>query len=137
MARSVETISGAETIYFNSGCLQNEFDWDYIITNLQTELNARYPSLLKPDTRTWEEYPYRETLLLVENYHIRVSISGYCGVGVVCLYVSPCSEYPEISRYWLYQNLLGLEKTIKRCLPETLNKVGTFSNGESVYKIEN
>lgn len=136
MSRTVETISGANVIYFNTGEF-DEFHFGVLIINLQCELSAKYKSFIKSEK--FVSYPYRENRIILENDHVQISISEYCGCGAVSVFVnrnllySDCNQYPKLAEHWLNQCFAGIEKIIEQfVLP--LCHIATFSNGEAVYE---
>ena len=134
MGRSVETI-GNNVIYFDCSNFDEDYDWDDLILNLQSELSAKYKSLVSCKDK-WAEYPYRENRIILENNHIRISISEYCGCGAVSAFVPEQYEpygHPELSEHWLNQNFAGIYKIVSRYCT-VLNRIGVFSNGEAVFE---
>lgn len=133
MGRGVETVSDSEQIYFDAGDFYDEVDgcFDYLIDNLQVELIAKYKSFNAVQDSAC--YPYRETLIILENDHCNISISEYCGCGVVCIFKSFNCEVPELAEHWIEQNIDGIRNIISQYVTE-LRKLGTFSNGCSVFE---
>ena len=135
MGRSVETVRDSYKIYFDAWEFDEDgYDWSDLIDNVRYDLTKKYKSLHQPDgIRRWLPYPFRETAVILENDHIRITISGYCGVGVFCIFTDDESEYPELAEHWLEQNIKNIEEIISQyCTP--LRRLGTFSNGEAVFE---
>jgi hypothetical protein len=134
MGRSVETVNDAEIIYFDCDNYE-DYDWQDMITNVRDILIGHYPSLV--EVEKWLSYPYRESKLILENNHIQISVSEYCGCGAFSVFVNSVNEdyWPyntNIAEHWLKQNIAGIEKLIKSCVC-SITRVGTFSNGEAIF----
>lgn len=130
MGRSVEIISGADIIYFDASEF-DEFDWTDLIWNLQGELTKKYHSFIQSEK--FVSYPYQENRIILENDHVQISISEYCGCGAVSIFINESTERIELAEHWLAQCFAGIEKIIEQfILP--LRRVATFSNGEAVYE---
>jgi len=137
MGRSVETV-GNHVIYFNfSYAYEDDYidlaaeDWDDMQINIIYALKAKYKSLI--NVQKWVPYPYRESAIILENDHVQISISEYCGCGAISIFVRLDTEYPELAEHWLDQTWDGIQQIIGEYVT-TLRKIGTFSNGESIYE---
>lgn len=131
MSRSVETVSDSEKVFFT--CWDYDtYDWGDMILNIQASIGAKYPSMTERDGK-FIEYPYRETCIIVENDHCSISISEYCGIGVVCIFVNRSCEYPEIAEHWIAQCLAGILKIVNENV-DPLRHVATFSNGGAIFE---
>jgi hypothetical protein len=128
MGRSVETVNDAEVIYFDCDNYE-DYNWDDMINNVRDVLIERYPSLVEVDK--WLPYPYRENKLILENYHIQISVSEYCDCGAFSIFINDRDNI-DLAGHWLKQNISGIEKLIKNCVC-SMTKIGTFSNGEAVF----
>ncbi|KKN21084.1 hypothetical protein LCGC14_0929100 [marine sediment metagenome] len=138
MGRSVETI-GRNVIYFDfSYGSENDYedlateDWQDLQDNIICAITSKYKSFISTPNQ-WAEYPYRENRILLENDHVQISISEYCGCGAVSVFVRDDMEYPELAEHWLNQVWDRLSGLISQYV-SVLHKVGTFSNGISVYE---
>lgn len=103
-------------------------DWerghfDDIVETLRAELSAKYPSMRNCDY--WE---YRECRAIVENDLCAVFISEYC--NLVAIDVVPNDKNP-FGGHWAASNAVP---AIRELFPDRLERIGTFSNGESVYQ---
>lgn len=130
MGRSVETISGANVIYFDTSEF-DEFDWTDLIWNLQGEVTKKYRSFNQSEK--FIPYPYQENRIILENDHVQISISEYCGCGAVSVFVNESTERIELAEHWLAQCFAGIEKIIEQFV-SPLRRLGTMSNGVSVFK---
>lgn len=136
MSRSVETISNANVIYFDASKMNGEFDWDDLVHNLQCEIMAKYKSFTM--SGKFVSYPYRENRIILENDHVQISISEYCGIGAISVFVNESAsdhyqDYGQLAEHWLNQCFAGIEKIIEQFVL-LLRRVATFSNGEAVYE---
>ena len=138
MGRSVETI-GNNVIYFDfSYDVENDYpdlaeeDWNDLCDNIEYAVKDKYPSMLTLQ-RKWVPYPYQENRILLENDHIQISISEYCGCGAVSIFVRPDAEYPELAGHWLCQVWDGLSQRIGEYI-SVISRIGTMSNGVSVFR---
>jgi len=142
MGRSVSHLSNAEyVLYFPSpeGLEEDgsyneaidQFNWDDMIKNLKAEISAKFPSY--NECSEWEG---REDHIILKNYLCNIAISEYC--GLVALSIAPRSN-----DYWDNEAFAGrharqIRATLEKILTDLgltqLSKVGTFSNGESVYQ---
>ncbi len=129
MGRGVEYI-GDDPVFFDGSELIEDYDYDDLMDNLRYALSKKYPSL--EPVNKWEPR-YHETPIILENDHIRVGISDYCGSGAVSIYVQFDVEYPELAQAWLEQVYDGMVKIIERFVTP-LRRLGTMSNGVSVYE---
>jgi len=135
MSRTVETI-GDNVIYFDASEMNDEYDWDDLIHNLQSEISAKYKSFCFSEE--FVSYPYRENRIILENDHVQISISEYCGCGAISIFVNEAasdhySDYGQLAEYWLNQCFAGIEKIIEQFV-SPLRKIATFSNGETIYQ---
>lgn len=70
----------------------------------------------------------REDRAILENELVYIGVSEYCGIVSIWI-VSKDTDNPSLARNWIVQ----ISKRFKS-LFGTLNKVGTLSNGESVFE---
>ena len=133
MGRSVETI-GDNVLYFQSYEMEEPGDWEDVIECLQQVLTDKYTSFVAV-TDKWAPYPYRENRIILENYHVQVSISEYCGCGAVSFFILGDNEYPELAEHWLAQNFDKIKELVSGYIP-LLRRIGTFSNGVGVFENE-
>jgi hypothetical protein len=135
MSRSVETI-GKNIIYFDCSQFDNDgYDWNDLIVNLQSELLAKYKSLVECKKK-WANYPYRENMIILENYHVQISISEYCGCGAVSVFINTKYENDKagiLAESWLSRNYAGIREIVSKYCT-VLNRIATFSNGEAVFE---
>ena len=133
MSRSVNYLNDAIAIAFVtteefSGIEPCDLDCQEFFKEAADDVAARlrekWPSFEEADS--WDN---RETRIVAENYHAVVGVSEYCGLTSVSIAVNDSSEQPELAESWIcrmsdeFRQMFG-----------TLRKVGTFSNGESVFE---
>ena len=134
MGRGVMT-EGDHIVYFDATGIEDSFDWDDMQENIVHSLEKQYPSLNR--VKKWQD---REIAVILENYHIQIGISEYCGCGAVSVFVNEqCFDYPPhddmLAKHWLEQCWPKIEKIITdNVWGKVLNRIGTMSNGVSVYK---
>lgn len=115
----------------------SRMDWDDHIASLQTALSERYKSVGEAD-----EWLDREDHAIAENRHAYFGVSEYC--GLLCVWVVPKDGYryythdpePAFAQRWVESIGKSFESIVADVFGtgNTLRKLGTFSNGESVYE---
>lgn len=107
-------------------------EWRDYVDYVQESVTRMFPSMQACD----DYYHSSEQRILARNAHSEVSISEYCDSVSISL-----AAYFDRDTYWRDDSALGsLGEQWRRSVSErfqrefgTLAKVGTFSNGESVY----
>lgn len=103
----------------------NDINWSDFLDCYKTTLQARYPSL--DEVEAWLG---NEDRIILENYHVKVGVSEYC--GCVALWVLPDPYEPRFSglanRTAEYIHAY-IEKEFS-----TIIKVATGSNGVPLYE---
>jgi hypothetical protein len=129
MGRSVDQLTNASEVWFMHPELENEWDWQDFKDNLGTQLAEAFPSL--KDANRWDG---RETHIFLDNNLVEFGLSEYC--GLVSL-----SVRPKVSDY--AGPVALAERFITLITPKVaticghysaLEKIGTFSNGEAIYR---
>ena len=138
MGRSIETI-GENVAYFDASFCEDSYDFNEIAAGVVDALQKRYPSLVAVKNK-WVLYPYTENRVVLENDHVQISVSEYCGRGAFSVFVRPgLGEYwpftTNLADAWLDQCWNGIRRTILGCVVG-LRHVATFSNGEAVFEKE-
>ena len=111
---------------------QERFEWDSFVEDIENSLKETSPSL---EVFHFNECHDREVFKIMENKLLSVWLSEYCGLVSI-------SFVPEETGYTNNGNIKGIaERWIKQMLPKfekalnpNLRKIGTFSNGESVFE---
>ena len=147
MGRSVNYMNNAETvIYFTAEWLSGydeEGNYDQylvkvnykdFIVNLLSEITHK----LKSYTDVKNSWDNHETKIILENGLCNIGISEYCGCW--SLSVAPKEDiYSQYSKDNIAKNhARQIKQTLEKCLEHAgvkiMYKLGTFSNGNSVYK---
>ncbi len=138
MGRSVETI-GDNVIYFdfrysaeNDYGVSIEDERENLQDNIICAVISKYKSFIVTPNQ-WAKYPHRENKILLENDHVQISISDYCGCGAVSVFVRDDTEYPELAEHWLLQVWDNLYKIISNYV-SVINRIGTMSNGVGIFR---
>jgi len=133
MSRSVNHLNHAEHVSFIPtedfcGCDPDDPDCSFFFKEeadrVAERLRGRWPSFEAADR--WNN---RETRVVAENGHAEVGVSEYCGLTSVSIAVVENCERPELAEHWIRSMVSAFEEMFG-----TLRKLGTFSNGESVYE---
>lgn len=131
MGRSVSVPTGAAVVVYADFSGQDSDDWDCTIANLKAELRAVFPSLLP--CSTWLDREYHAVLC---NNHAHVTVSEYCGLVAVCI-VPRGYDYNDPSAlavHWCEQAEARFRKIVAENFGGALVKLGTFSNGEAIFR---
>jgi hypothetical protein len=110
-------------------------EWEWFTEGLVEQIQVRYPSL-----ETVDRWVDREDHAYLENNQVVIGISEYC--GVVCLWGRLLSDHAqrdcwryEDGRALAYRNLENISRGLEKLLGDRiLRRIGSFSNGESVYE---
>lgn len=144
MGRSVNYLNNAEVvIYFLTPESNNEdgeydgflsqLNWDDLVDNLTAKIKAKLPSY----TIEKNKWGNNETRIILSNNLCDIGISEYC--GLVSLSVAPLNNSYNISESLAIHHANQIEKTLQKIVDDLtgqrLNKIGTFSNGEAVFKL--
>jgi hypothetical protein len=123
MSRSVAVPSGAEKVAY--AVMSPDDDsfhaFDEAVEDAVAVLQSKRPSL-----KVCDYWVGRESRAIVENDKCLVAVSEYCGVvSLACV--------PKADRFADYAASINLYPAVE-CFGESIIKLGTFSNGESVYE---
>ena len=127
MARRVDYLNRAQIVVYKSAYDLQEDDWQDFQNDIIESLKNIAPSLEECDC--WDG---RETHILLENGLAEVGISEYN--GLVSISIRPKEESYEgkwiepLAKKWIESIESKFEKT------GDLARIGTFSNGESMFK---
>lgn len=127
MSRSVDYLNRANAVaYIDASHLVSEstdqWEWDDFVNDIVYQLQDKYPSLTEPYKKTWDS---NEVEIILRNMFCDVGISEYMGLVSVSI---RADEYNPLAVSWVNKIKDEFLKI------GDLNKVGTFSNGEAVYK---
>lgn len=139
MSRSVDYLSNANyVIYFTDDCLaesEDNLDWEDFKRNLICEIQSKLKSFQECD-----RFDGRETLIFLENELAEIGISEYMGLYSLSVrnkedeFYSSNSYKSGLSNNYVYQIQKRLENALNNCGVTLLNRIATFSNGESVFE---
>lgn len=135
MGRSVNYLSrAAHVAYFDVSYMEDSYEWDDFKDNITSALTDKYPSLSE-ETRKWDN---NETQIILENTHCEIGLSEYCGLASLSIRVYE-SDYNwdklGLAAQWIdkvWPNMLSLLRA--NVGADQLSRIGTFSNGESIYQ---
>lgn len=116
----------------------DEHDWEHFCEDLTNILQDRFPSMEEDS-----DWPERESFTFLSNRHAIIARSEYCGLASVSLRIKEFEHYyadeardANIARRWVDQVVPSFLEAIVKAYPDhALVKVGTFSNGEGVYRV--
>ncbi len=121
MGRSVSYAKGSIVRAYNY-LEDNEFAYGDAKEDL-----IQYAPTLWPSLRPCEKWLGREDLAALENDLVYIGLSEYC--GMVCFWIVPKEERRALGKAWAENVATKFNHTFGNCV-----KVGTFSNGESIYQ---
>lgn len=133
MGRSVSTHRYAiETIFLHPEFSDDEdqsFEWECYLDDIRDNvLPEIFPSLTK--CNRWQD---REDHIIAENGRCEISISEYCGCVAVCL--APLDPDSAFDCAWCERSAKKFRNTFHKIFKgSAMTRMGTFSNGESVYQ---
>lgn len=108
-------------------------DWNDFKENLFAAIEKRCQSVHSADR--WE---HREDHIFAENGLVEFGISEYCGLASVSVRVHrDLDNWGEnkagLAENWIARVWPNLLRDFERAVGKPLRRIGTFSNGESVY----
>jgi hypothetical protein len=141
MGRSVDYLNNAERVnYFQWPTLwvydedtdqdvETDEYWDAsdVISDIQEYITDKYPGF-DPCSR-WDG---RETHIILEGYGTEIGLSEYCGLATLSIRVDQSVEDEAEEtriRNWIHENWDQASEHWNQ-----YRKIGTFSNGESIYE---
>ncbi len=134
MGRSVDYLNGAElvsylNVEFSEDCWESEFQWENLLDYLTSEFSAKFKSLCVEENK-WEG---NETRIFLSNDLVNFGISSYC--GLVSISIAPANyDYEQLAINWINKVSKSVIGIINNCpVGENLVKIGTLSNGKSVF----
>jgi len=116
--------------------MSGESDWEFWKEYLDEKFREKYPSLTAPMKDTWDN---DETKIFLWNDFVEIGISEYMGLASISMRVSSSFDDDDWdgetrSRKNLAENFAdNLGQWMSKNVGD-LYKVGTFSNGESIYE---
>jgi len=112
---------------------QGRLDFEWALELFQDQAKEALPSLFTCDR--WEDL---ENNIVLENDFVEVAVSEYCGLVAVSArtkepYYSHDDYKANLAPSWL-KKVAGKLQKAGEAFGTGLNRIGTFSNGEAVYK---
>jgi hypothetical protein len=105
---------------------EDGFEWDFMIDEIRETFKSLFKSLYNSDT--WLD---REDKVLLENDHCQIGISEYCGLCCLWVVIKEENDFnPNLSYSWVDKNIIPIMNKYY----SDLKKMGTMSNGVSVYE---
>ena len=126
MARGVAYPKNYEHLAFIDVSKMDEFDFDYLIEEIKHEFKRNFKSLWDSD-----EWFGDELKVILENRFVQIGISEYMGIMALWLVVKE-NDYENLAYGWLRKVGKKMRKIFDKY--NELIHIGTFSNGEHVYK---
>jgi hypothetical protein len=99
------------------------------LTNLKAELLKTFPSLCSDD-----RWIGNEDHAFASNSFAYFGVSEYCGLVAVWVVEADDCEQPGLRDNWIESIGAKFEKTVAGAFGKDLKKIGTFSNGEAVFR---
>jgi len=142
MGRSVNYLNNAETVIYFTADWINESEDSYLsqlnyedfIMNLLCEIKSK----LKSYTEVNNSWDNRETKIILENELCNIGISEYCRGWSLSVAIKE-DIYSQYCKDNIAKNhAIKIQKTLEKCLENAggkiMYKLGTFSNGNNVYR---
>lgn len=149
MGRSVSYLSYAEYVLFftadwigkdeddNFNEDQSYFDWEDFKNNLVSNITSKLKSY-----NECEKWDCNEVSIFLENELCEIALSEYCGLYSLSIRAKDdefYNSYENVKEGLAKHHTHQIRKTLSVALEKSgatlLQKVGTFSNGESVYEL--
>jgi hypothetical protein len=133
MSRSVSYARGSFVIAYETLNVEDEgySEWDWVVEDIVYRARKVFPSM-----RDCDQWLGSEDHAILENQFAYLGISEYCGLVSIWMVLKDTAEYTAsyslvlgLAEHWASQVENKFYKTFG-----TLTKVGTFSNGEAVFK---
>jgi hypothetical protein len=124
---------GNETDEVEFDQLQSEMDWEDFEYEVVRILQKYMPSMEKPYKPRWDG---NEVRIILENSLAEIGLSCYYSVVSLAIRPHEDAEYSKrgIQEKWISQVWPKVDKALADSFPNSvLNRLGTMSNGESVY----
>jgi len=147
MGRSVNYLSNAEVVIYFSDDAMSGFDadgnfnadeaqlnWDDFYYNLKEDIKSKLKSYVK-----CEKWDHNEVSIFLENDLCQIAISEYCGLYSLSVRAIEQDYYADDNRLnFAKHHAKQIEKSLVKILNNlgctVLSKLGTFSNGETVFE---
>ena len=130
MGRSVNYARNALKVWYfpyESDPDDGDENWTSLIHEIRVTLCSIIPSF-----EPYSKWTDRELLCILRNNYSEIVISEYCGLCSLSFVMRDDVERPALAEHWMRQVVNGIDCELLKVL-NLVRKVGTFSNGESVY----
>ena len=124
MGRGVSLPCGAFPAYQSVEHVEDSEDWQDFLEDVKYQAKRIFPSMDDHD-----EWIGREDHALLKNNFAFVGVSEYMGLASIWLVVRSDAELEGLAKAWVNKAYKKFERIFSE-----YEKIGTFSNGESVYK---
>ena len=123
MGRSVNYLTNADAVYFHQLEEEEIQDFDLLIEDIQEYVIYQYSKFEAVDE--WED---RDVNIILRSDLVDIALSEYCGVISLSVRTLEDADQAKASTW--------IEHFFKRAIAPwaKARKIGTFSNGESVYE---
>ena len=124
MGRSVNYLTNADAVYFHQLDEEEIQDFDFLLEDIREHVMYKYPEFEAVDE--WED---RDVNVILQSPLVEIAVAEYR--GVISLSVRTLEEADQTkASTWI-------EHFFKRAIAPwaKAQKIGTFSNGESVYEV--
>ena len=116
-----------------------EFEYEMLLEGIVETMKSEYPGFDEPSKKKWDG---KETRIILEGHGVQVGLSEYCDLWSLSVrvnendleYASSDEEYESMKKDaldWINTNWAEASKYW-----DDFRKVGTFSNGESVFELK-
>ena len=124
MGRSVNYLTNADAVYFHQLDEEEIQDFDLLIEDIREHVMYKYPDFEAVDE--WED---RDVNVILQSPLVEIAISEYRGVISLSVRTLEDADQAKASTW--------IEHFFKRAISPwaKAQKIGTFSNGESVYEV--
>ena len=112
-------------------------DSDIVVENIQESVISEFP-----EYEYCSKYDGRETAIILTGYGTEIGLSEYCGLATLSIRIDEKElDYYEEDEYneqydkieaWIHENWAKISQGY-----DQYHKIGTFSNGESVFETKN
>ena len=123
MGRSVNYLSNADAVYFHQLDEEEIQDFDFLLMDIREHVMYKYPEFEAVD-----EWEGRDVHVILQSPLVEIAVAEYCGVISLSVRTLEDADQDKAATW--------IEHFFKRAIAPwaKARKIGTFSNGESVYE---
>lgn len=132
MGRSVDYLTGAVERSYLSMDSMDEWEWYDFMEDLTNTLESMFPSMDRV-----ERWDGSETRIFLANTMAEVGISEYCGMVSLSIRANQRTDHltEAFMEAWCSKVWPSVDKMLAKHYPGSVCvPMGTFSNGETVYR---